>query len=148
MPGGCREAGCSARAVAGSLCRPHWRAACVDLLADATPTPRTRGDCEVGPRPCRAMRCRHWLPSDVDSCALDVAARGGVTIEEVGALLGCTRERVRQSELSALDKARQLARRARLRLDHYLCEPPPGPTYDPPPTSIERGRGSFERCDR
>lgn len=47
------------------------------------------------------------------SCALDVAARGGLTLNETGALLssmdgsGITRERVRQIETGALIKLRR-----------------------------------------
>jgi DNA-directed RNA polymerase sigma subunit (sigma70/sigma32) len=37
-----------------------------------------------------------------ETCALDVADRGGATLEEVGDLLNITRERVRQMELVSL----------------------------------------------
>ena len=72
------------------------------------------------------MSCRWHLYLDVDSdsgalklnhrerepwelletCALDVADRGGVTLEEVGRIVGITRERVRQIEVMALERAR------------------------------------------
>lgn len=39
-----------------------------------------------------------------DTCSLDVADRGGVTLEEVGAILNLTRERIRQIEVGALVK--------------------------------------------
>ncbi len=42
-----------------------------------------------------------------DTCSLDVADRGGVTLEEVGGLLGVTRERVRQIELNGLRQLRK-----------------------------------------
>jgi len=66
--------------------------------------PRTRGDCSGGPRPCRWEECRYHLPSTagrpadlVDaSCALDLADDGPLTNEEIGAVLGVSRERVRQ----------------------------------------------------
>ncbi|HET6345599.1 MAG TPA: sigma factor-like helix-turn-helix DNA-binding protein, partial [Myxococcota bacterium] len=39
-----------------------------------------------------------------ETCALDVAERGGVTLEEVGDILNLTRERVRQVEVTGLQK--------------------------------------------
>jgi len=39
-----------------------------------------------------------------ETCTLDVAERGGVTLEEVGDILNLTRERVRQVEVSGLNK--------------------------------------------
>lgn len=39
-----------------------------------------------------------------ETCALDVADRGGVTLEDVGRILGLTRERIRQIEVGALVK--------------------------------------------
>ena len=74
--------------------------------------PRTRGECTLVPRPCSFVSCRynlytdrtsggavklnfpHLLPGDMPadgSCALDVAERGGITLEEVGDLLGLVR---------------------------------------------------------
>ena len=41
-----------------------------------------------------------------ETCALDVADRGGITLEDVGMLLNLTRERIRQVEHSGLDKLR------------------------------------------
>lgn len=84
--------------------------------------PRTRGECADGPRPCPFVSCRYHLALDVDpevgtirlnwphleidqlaeTCALDVADRGGMTLEDVGGILNITRERVRQLEQEAL----------------------------------------------
>jgi hypothetical protein len=89
-----------------------------------TDRPKTRGDCETVHRPCPFVSCTHHLYLDVfertgaiklnfpdlevwemaDSCALDVADRGGTTLEEAGALMNLTRERIRQLEVKALAK--------------------------------------------
>jgi hypothetical protein len=90
--------------------------------------PRARGECAEGPRPCPFVSCRHHLYVDVstrtgaiklnfpdlevwelgESCALDVADRGGATLEDVGAIMNLTRERIRQVEVSALAKLEAL----------------------------------------
>jgi hypothetical protein len=82
--------------------------------------PATRAGCVDGPRPCLATGCRHHLAPEVrsgtrrkvslplaamvETCALDVADRGGETLEEVGRILNVTRERIRQIETIALRK--------------------------------------------
>jgi DNA-directed RNA polymerase sigma subunit (sigma70/sigma32) len=44
-----------------------------------------------------------------ETCALDVADRGGITLEEVGEILNLTRERIRQVEVKGLEKLREVA---------------------------------------
>jgi hypothetical protein len=91
--------------------------------------PRTRAECADGPRPCLFVSCKHHLYLDVnprtgsvklnfpdkelwelpETCALDVADRGGITLEEVGAIMNLTRERVRQVETRGIYHMRVLA---------------------------------------
>lgn len=86
--------------------------------------PRTRGECRGDPRPCPWVACKHHLYLDVNeetgsiklnfpdlepwelqhTCALDVAERGGITLEEVGEITNLTRERIRQLEVRGLLK--------------------------------------------
>lgn len=83
--------------------------------------PKRRGACKEEERPCPYVSCRHHLYLDVarsgalklnfpdlevwemtETCSLDVADRGGATLEDVGAILNLTRERVRQVEVRGL----------------------------------------------
>ncbi|MFT5430399.1 MAG: hypothetical protein ACI9OJ_001073 [Myxococcota bacterium] len=89
--------------------------------------PDSRSQCAAGPRPCPYVACKHHLYLDVNpdtgsiklnfpdvpvwdmkqTCALDIADRGGVTLEEVGEILNLTRERIRQVEVMGLEKLRE-----------------------------------------
>jgi hypothetical protein len=91
--------------------------------------PERRQDCEELPRPCPFLSCRYHLFLDVnphvgsikfnfpgkepwelrDTCALDVADRGGITLEEVAKVINVTRERVRQMEQRALARLATIA---------------------------------------
>lgn len=88
----------------------HWR-------------PATRADCIDAPRPCPYVGCKHHLaieltergdivhigdPAEMaETCVLDVADRGGVTLGEVGEIYSVTRERIRQIEEKAERKIRK-----------------------------------------
>jgi DNA-directed RNA polymerase sigma subunit (sigma70/sigma32) len=54
-----------------------------------------------------------------DTCALDIADRGGITLEEVGEIMNLTRERVRQVETAGLAKLAALDEITRLK-DYVL----------------------------
>jgi hypothetical protein len=106
--------------------------------------PRMRSECVDGPRPCPFVSCKHHLYIDVsprtgaiklnfpdlevwdmnESCALDVADRGGTTLEDVGAIMNLTRERIRQVEVKALAKLEAL--RDMMALRDYVDEGPVG----------------------
>lgn len=88
------------------------------------PRPKTWGECREQARPCPYVGCRHHLYLDVNpesgsikmnypdlepwelkhTCSLDVAERGGITLEEVGEIVNLTRERIRQVEVRGLLK--------------------------------------------
>jgi hypothetical protein len=106
--------------------------------------PNTRAECVEGIRPCPFVSCKHHLFLDVSSrtgaiklnfpdlevwemnetCALDIADRGGTTLEEVGAIMNLTRERIRQVEVKALAKLDALKEMTALR--DYVDEGPVG----------------------
>lgn len=88
--------------------------------------PKSRADCINSPRPCVFVSCKYNLYLDVNpetgsiklnfpdkeiweleyTCALDVAEKGGITLEEVGEIMNLTRERIRQVETRGLEKVR------------------------------------------
>jgi hypothetical protein len=91
------------------------------------PRPVARDQCRGEARPCPWVACKHHLYLDVnpetgsikinfpdlepwelkETCALDVAERGGITLEEVGEIMNLTRERIRQVEVRGLLKLKQ-----------------------------------------
>ena len=86
--------------------------------------PTTREECRGEMRPCPWVACKHHLYLDINpetgsikinfpdlepwemknTCALDVAEKGGITLEEVGEIMNLTRERIRQVEVRGLLK--------------------------------------------
>lgn len=86
--------------------------------------PTSRAECAEMERPCPFVSCKYHLYIDVhpvrgsikinfpdvevwemtDTCALDIADRGGITLEDVGEIMNLTRERVRQLETQGLAK--------------------------------------------
>jgi hypothetical protein len=90
--------------------------------------PESRGECADMERPCPFVSCKYHLYIDVhpvrgsikinfpdlevwemtDTCALDIADRGGITLEEVGEIMNLTRERVRQVETQGLARLQGL----------------------------------------
>jgi hypothetical protein len=97
--------------------------------------PTTRAECVDMERPCPFVSCKYHLYIDVhpvrgsiklnfpdlevwemsDTCALDVADRGGITLEEVGEIMNLTRERVRQVETAGLGKLQAIDEIERLK---------------------------------
>jgi hypothetical protein len=93
------------------------------------PRPVTRAECHQDARPCPWVACKHHLYLDVnpdtgsikinfpdlepwelsETCALDIAERGGITLEEVGEIMNLTRERIRQVEVRGLVKLKMLS---------------------------------------
>lgn len=97
--------------------------------------PTTRAECSDMERPCPFVSCKYHLYIDVhpvrgsikvnfpdievwemtETCALDIADRGGITLEEVGEIMNLTRERVRQVETQGLAKLQALVDVQRLK---------------------------------
>lgn len=110
------------------LTKEELRLGALLLPMEGVQRPRTRAECADGPRPCPFVSCKHHLYLDVnpetgsiklnfpdvdvwemkDTCSLDVADRGGTTLEDVGEILNLTRERIRQVEVRGLLKLKTL----------------------------------------
>ena len=108
------------------LTRDEKRLALSLVYPEDVDRPKVRAECQSVQRPCPFVSCEHHLYLDVnpqsgaiklnfphlevwqmaETCALDVADRGGITLEEVGAILNLTRERIRQVEVRGLSKIR------------------------------------------
>lgn len=104
-----------------------------ELAAADLARPKIRAHCEDAPRPCPFVSCRYhlafevarngslWMPHGEepdleamrDTCALDVADRGGVTLDDLAVRLNVTRERSRQEIFGALVRMRRRVERLR-----------------------------------
>jgi hypothetical protein len=93
-------------------------------IVEVTAPPATRGDCLAIARPCPRYLCRHNLSVEderagrphhgvspppvivvkAESCALDVAERGGLSYRALGAVLQITRQRAEQVAARAARK--------------------------------------------
>jgi len=115
------------------------RAAYAELFpiadVEGMPRPATRAECREQVRPCPWVACKHHLYLDINpmtgsiklnfpdlepweleqTCALDVAEAGALTLEQVGEITNLTRERVRQVESIGLAKLSASAHRHGLR---------------------------------
>lgn len=108
------------------LSREEMRVAALFTSPESADRPQHRKNCSSGPRPCPWVSCKYHLYLDVNpetgsiklnfpdkevwemtnTCALDVADKGGITLEDVGNILNLTRERIRQVEVRGLQKLR------------------------------------------
>ena len=121
--------GCKARTLNRQMLRKMREKVDPSLLALAEELrPSKREECCDGIRPCPFVTCKYHLYLDVnpntgsvklnfpdkevweisETCALDVADRAGITLEEVGVILNLTRERIRQVEMRGLAKLREV----------------------------------------
>lgn len=97
----------------------------------AAPASSTRRRLPLGPRyeacggeaqsrPCHRAECRYYLEDPAPSlfgadegrptCALDVASEGPATCEQIGALLGVSKQAIQVTEAKALAKLEKRAR--------------------------------------
>lgn len=80
--------------------------------------PKTRGDCKEGVRPCPWVSCRHHIYSEIDpnftmdvdlnrleeTCILDIADSGSISLLEIADLMCAKREKIKQLEARGLRK--------------------------------------------
>jgi hypothetical protein len=146
-----KEGRIRSKTIAGKrLTREEKRLAQLIVYPDDIDKPENRGHCQSMPRPCPFVSCTHHLYLDVnpesgaiklnfphlevwemkETCALDVADKGGITLEEVGEILNLTRERIRQVEVRGLSKMREQT------ADEFDAPPKPPAPKPPRPVSL------------
>ena len=147
-----KEGRIRSKTIAGKrLTREEKRLAQLIVYPDDIEKPENRGHCQGMPRPCPFVSCTHHLYLDVnpesgaiklnfphlevwemkETCALDVADKGGITLEEVGEILNLTRERIRQVEVRGLSKMREQT------ADEFDAPPkPPAPKTPRPAVAV------------
>jgi len=78
----------------------------------APKTPRTRGECFDGPRPCPHLRCKHHLgvPGKM-GCELDVSEAGAHTYEQIAAALGIDSENAAELVRVEIEQAYERTRK-------------------------------------
>jgi hypothetical protein len=106
------------------LTREELRPGRAHVPAGRRPAAAARAECKEELRPCPWVACKFHLYLDVNpetgsikinfpdlepwdlphTCSLDIAERGGITLEEVGEIMNLTRERIRQVEVRGLLK--------------------------------------------
>lgn len=88
--------------------------------------PKVRADCAKIERPCPYVGCRYNMNLDIlatggirwrqvpdfrpgirQNCALDLAEKGPFTLDEIGRMMGVSRERIRQEVNEAFRKLRE-----------------------------------------
>jgi hypothetical protein len=146
-----KEGRIRSKTIAGKrLTREEKRLAQLIVYPDDIEKPENRGHCQGMPRPCPFVSCTHHLYLDVnpesgaiklnfphlevwemkETCALDVADKGGITLEEVGEILNLTRERIRQVEVRGLSKMREQT------ADEFDAPPKPPAPKTPRPVPV------------
>jgi len=127
-----RNLGPRARSMSMRAIKREVKAAAHESTAPVVERPQTREECRGTARPCLWISCKHNLYLDVSpetgslkfnfpdlepgdmpadqSCSLDIAERGALTLESVALALNITRERARQLEVIALLKLAQSGR--------------------------------------
>ena len=111
--------GAPAAKAAGNHCRPcPWISCKYHLAIDVT----KNGSLKVNWPADSLDGIVNNLAAMKETCALDVAERGEMTLEDIGALLNVTRERIRQMEERLLGKMRRSQSAGRVLGEQHLVD--------------------------